>query len=57
MGELHRMRLGDCWVDGCLRDAYTKLILKDPITGKRIEGLICDEHAAEHHEGGKEKGE
>lgn len=25
MTEFQRLRLGDCWVDGCLRDAYAKL--------------------------------
>ncbi len=40
-----RLRLGDCWIEGCMRDAFLKVTLRGadgPVTG-----LLCDEHAAE----------
>ncbi len=44
---MYRLRLGDCSVDGCLRDAYSRVTLKDPKTGESVTGLVCDEHAKE----------
>jgi hypothetical protein len=44
---MSRLRLGDCSITGCLRDAFTKATLTDKTTGDQATGLVCDEHAKE----------
>lgn len=44
---MERVRLGDCWIDGCMRDAFQKVTLLDTRTGERSTGVVCDEHARE----------
>jgi hypothetical protein len=45
--EFSLVRLGDCWIDGCMHDAYTRVALREPTTGRTVTGLLCDEHKAE----------